>query len=1681
MATNNNNDSSNNSFVRSLLGLTPVGVAAYAGYKDLTTSNATKKIISSNNPISELGKKIGEDVLSKVKKKKVSREKLDLQNEDFLRNILSKADGITDLLKSVEDKNAVLQSLSLALDDPAMGIEDDARVTLKSQIQQAALGSTTDGEKIVRDILTALKDSGTTSIKARFSQNMQVFSEVGKSLTTPISDIPLRGVAYNPIPATALGKRNLDYINQLQAALGKRFSVKAATYQESGERFSVLQVFEKKKEGDRFRGSVPLEGSMYRAGGSGRTTYALPKGVMDLREASDLLSGRKVQPGKKRTLPVSSPHSFFQSEFLRRAQSGYVDFADYNAWQSSYMTYVDRIGSDKSAYGEHVRSQARTQTNAMAFSNIEALGTVKNQQEAIAKLASTLPHVFNAGIANKRLLSRSEEGLMGNLGLKKGSLFERLQDLWGASIDRKVLPITMREHQLLGRSGAFVGGSTDLGNTGFKVGSVLSNIEEVMSKQKMSFIDAARSVDPLADMVSGGLATPVLIDVRGDSKLSTGTASSGMAFTGKKRTTRNPMNLGILDPKAHGYLQSDLLDRIIKAGDKGITLSGDDLKTASYIGETSSGSRFLSFSDSTKEVFLKMAEVTEDAVGGGSKKIISISGYEDVEQDMFKVFSMTHKGNVQLIDDTLSVFEGDSKDFVESLLKTKGIDKSDLIVTGSDMLGKGGFGLMYQIGQSTRLLSDGKVSLKDLQSRADLISSKGSKFGNAFKGEADESLRAIGSYAQAALELMTEKNIPADQIGMVLSGAYYGVEGTTSKKGKYGLERATLLDLGSRVLQGKGTAEFERGIKSGTVLSYDIQALGPSQGDWGKARAGIEPRFAKTLQERLLGMGLGVDESSSIVSKIYQNKIGIGEHYSLASQLLDMTSSTSGTRTALDYLSNSSTKKVGYSEFLTEMLNSKDGNLSSLMDSTPGGMLLNLDDAPSPIRNAAKKVFGQTEVYFPGQEAMEAAKGTVIKGANGFTTKVDSELGQILNSFQERLSVSDPDYSYEDSFREWRGRSDKFFLGVFDQLHAGKIKGGISPTVALYDLTQGTNFGSNGKMLQRAREVFFASKGQSVFQTAESFATQIMEMKENSPTEELSWKARQFFTAMESDKVSKWKGLVGIGGRHPIMTSGSVFVEQSFRHLGEISSLGGEDDFFKRISGSEPGKKILEKAFGRSNISSFAEVSKFGKKEQITFFDEFVKNIESFSTGQSSDKAFYPTLKTTQGDIGIGVQAFADMDGDHTFRFLLDKDSGERLMGEMRKRGDVLALEDFQQRSFFNAVNRETKGALENVATKLMGQGGISVQDRIYQDTLKEINLSINTGSLDVSLRGIHDAVLMYEPDPKKKAMARAVLGNIQENFILKSKKLPVLTDYPERIQDVSKRIMSGVDFQNNMDDFTSLMREIYENQKISTTGITIDQSLEVIDSADSVLKDQFERFKKMQGMNESFMYHLDDFLGTVSSSARSAIENNTNLGGTKGQLSALLEYDPEEAMRSIKGSKTLNSQGLTAFAERPKAKQVATTTSTLLSNIRANIGLADARMTKYGVAGVGASVLAMALLNNNVDSEPMSMIEENVDASVMDNIRNGNVFEEDVTIDPQSLLSTDSGYPQNIMEAKSMYANRPNSYQIRGNVSTGTGLSNFSSYFSQLTGGQGKGIISINDNRMPITQNYVDRLLGEY
>lgn len=1670
--------------LRTAIGISPLFAAAYMGSLKIKSNEAINLPIGKSTPIQELGRKIGATAKTVSTKQKEELDRIVKQTRESIRISLGKADGIKDLMKNTEQRNGLLQALAVTLDDPALGLDADKRMMMKSQLLEASNIGTNDHEKLVSDVLRAVEDSADHNVIQRYSQLRNDFRDVGSQLHAPTMAIPKSGVSFTQIPHTSLPSSERNYVQQIQSSLGSGYNVQVQQYTEAGADTRVAQVFERKANGDVFKTNIPLTNTGYfRSGQSARTLYSTHKGMIPFDRAAALAERRAS--GAELRAAIEPTSSFFVNEFSKRAQRGFVDFTDWNSFMTGHMTNVDRIAGTGDSFASHVRFQAEIKGNTVGLYNLGNVGK-DQQRKALAQIGSRFPGILDPGVGAKRLMNRSDEGLTATLGFQEGSFLHTLQNVYGfqmqsgQAINRATVPLTMREHQVVGRPAMFAGPSYKIGNTGLTGGSMFNAAEEAVRTEPKYMLNAKgdrhealrsalRDISPFGEHTSGGLGAVTLIDVKG--RVQQGLGGTGMSFTGKAQMIETPHQFAFLDPMTHGYQESDIAKRLRMAGPDGITLTADELRKGAYLGETSGGQKFLPFNERMKSMHLQLAEVTEDRVAGGDRRTISVVAKAKSEMDSFKVFSLSDKSNVQVTNDVIGQFDPNVQGAIRNTLGHFGIEEASVFGMSSDMFGKGQVGFINQIAGGTRLVTRGGVSYADLQARAQKIAMGNNHVLEMF-GNANQSTeyKALAHYAQGAMELMHAKGVGAEHIGMVMTGVYHGAENNSAKNG---LQKESMKVLANMLWHNQPAKLklFNEAIETGVAFGTDVMQLGESVNGYGRGRAGVEPRFAKTLQERLMGFGMDMNAAAEVTSGVYKNKIGLGKHFQLASQLLDMDAYLSGATTAGDYLSHGEKTRLTLKELTENMVKhgGKEGSLSNYLKTVKGGVVLDLDSGSPAISQAAKKAFSQGEIFLPGAEAFEASKGTLIKQADGRAASIEGQLGNTMNSLGERLMAmqAKPEGALA-SLNEWKDKARGLFLSTYDQLSAGKIKGGTSPTALGYDLTHGTLM--RPETLERARDVFFKSRGQSVFQTAEGFASQLSDMRGATDTGDLARKARMFFTSMETGKQgSRYLGIAGAGGRHPMMTTGNVFMTQTFRHLEEVSALGGNDVFFQKIKASDVGRKILHDAFKTHDIQSFGDVAKMGKSQQKTFFKSMVENIQHFTSGQSSDLLYVPSLKTSHGDLGIGVQAFMDNDGDHALHFLFDSPSANKVMKQMRTSGDAIALHDFKVRAAFNEMSGQTKGALGDMARRLTTSG--SLEERLAQDIQKEVGLSMSTGPLDVNLRGIHEAFLAHETDPLQKAYGRLLLGNLQENFVIKSKKLSVFQPVADELIKASEQLMS----KGDIGPMRSFLYSIFGEQDIAKGGMRIKGQISM-EGGDAALQEQFSKY--FGGSNFESSYHLDDFLTRAEAHAKSAIAGGTNGNSTKGQWAASYHADQRAAFMEIAGGRGFNTASMEGF----QGASVGARTETAVSAMRQGLSKIDSRMTGTLAVGALAAAAMTGMMTGGVSPDPIIMPGENPSGAVLSGLASGKLFNrQDPQVSPEQMVAPGNQYgtmaPINTGET---YATRPNSYQIRGEVSSGSGLSTFNSYFSQLTGGAGRGVLSINDQRRPITRNYIDRMIGE-
>jgi hypothetical protein len=1636
------------SLLRTAVGVSPLIAAAYMSGNAFKANAAINIPVASSDPIKTLERKIANEAKAIGTKDKAAREKASAALVERFQKELQSSDTLKKVFADADQKNSLIHSLMLMIDDPGLGLAENARSTLKTKLFE--MNNTGMNENAaVEDITKILKTvAQNPDVVEKWTHLRSQYSDIGTQLRPAMQAIPSQGAAYNIIP-TNLSRLQQGYVGQLQRGLGKGFDVEAVSYKEvTGEGSSVARIYEKVGGSRRFRGTVPLSDTLYRQGESGRTLRTMPKGVLDFGQIH-----------KNPTAPLGRAYRTTQSHFVqdivKRARAGHVDWSDAMEYQRQFLANVSR-GAGTATYGQrHVLNQSLLGARRLALVNIEGVPE-SELGKTYARMATGYNGLFDAGMSAKSQLYRSSQGMMGNVNFARGSLHDIAQQNFGWMdegtnvIDRSFMPLTAREYQQSGRIDYFTGGFERRGNLIY--GSVLNALESTGEP-----LGKAAGALGAGRHATGTLGAAVMFDLGG--KLSkSGIAGEGMSFTGRSRQVVRQLQKTILNPEGQ-HMSSEALDRIVKGGAAGATFTRDELRAGVYLGEGAAGKINLPWNEGTHSLNVRLNDATTAQIGKNTKKELSFAIDQVQEMTSFKGFSPNIKGNVEVTDDILRWETKPVGDMWRSFAQRKNLDLSSMIRSDSKMLKKGHMNMLNQITGGAMVVTNGELSIDAMRIAASSLASGGGPILGVAKGTS-RNQRTLGAYTQAIMTQLHARGVGAQDIGLVVSGVYWGAEG----QGKHGLPKTAIAKFAKGLFGDKASYRaFMETIAMRQAIGYEMIAKGESSGEWGRARLGVDHRFARTLQERLmLDVGMDADNAANVTSRVLSNKVGLAQHYRSAMELSTMVDYAKGGTTALNYMT-SKAERLSFDDLITKgMLH--EGGLTKYLEQSQHGVVVDFSNAKQSVKAAMK----HSELYLPGKEMFEAMKGTVLKTQEGHK-ELSGPFGELIHSLQGRLLAHQNDTgALRTSMAEWQENLVKMFASTTKSVYAGKIKGAMAPTAKGFDLSAGFGVGNEAQRI-RAGEVTLKSRSPVGFLEGTGFMSHLHDARGTLSDKELAVRAQRFFTSMEHGKAkNSYVGLSGAFTREPQLATGNVQLGQIFRDLREVTALGGKDTTFDVIKGSEVGRRLLTQHFEGQMPNSFAD-PRMRTRQAHGFFQDLVKNISSFSSGENSGGIWFPMMKDKGGNaIGAWTQAIGDVDGDHAGTIFFDQKTASSIHKATRGQVDAMAAREFRGRQIYNSFEGQIKGAINSMIDPTLK---MSAAQQATEDIMKEVNLSLGTGRIDTALRPAHEALWRYEGDALNKHVGRTFLGAIQEHLVIKSKNLAKYSDMPSQIEASFRRwTQHGTD--EAFQETRSLLHNIFKGQDIATKGISL--SAVELQTEDDALKQMWA--KTYGSYNEARTFNLDDILNTLHGSIKKSVAAGTNVNLTQGQLAGAFSDDPVEVMNSLRASGVFGD-----FV--PSGQQAVADASNTLSAVQRMGSKMDSHMTGKLALGALASAGVFGMLGGGMSPEPIIMPGEQTSGAVMGGIASGNLFNRrDADVSPEQMVAPGNQYDRMApINTGTAYAARPNSYQIRGEVGTGSGLASFSSYFNQLTGGTGRGVITINDQRRPITRNYVDRLLGEY
>jgi hypothetical protein len=368
-----------------------------------------------------------------------------------------------------------------------------------------------------------------------------------------------------------------------------------------------------------------------------------------------------------------------------------------------------------------------------------------------------------------------------------------------------------------------------------------------------------------------------------------------------------------------------------------------------------------------------------------------------------------------------------------------------------------------------------------------------------------------------------------------------------------------------------------------------------------------------------------------------------------------------------------------------------------------------------------------------------------------------------------------------------------------------------------------------------------------------------------------------------------------------------------------------------------------------------------------------------------------------------------------------------------------------------------SKNSLKELQARNVIPGTDEIQrqyETIMQDVQKESAQKTATGQLDVRLNNLRMSAMdlaLQEGDSdlgKRVTRLTGMLAAVQEHTLLKSKKVPLYFPFAEYLGDAVNTAMNT----DNVDPLESVLRNnIFGAWKgsirVGDTTINIDEDLATLR--------QVVAHAKSAGWGED-----------VSAGALAAKLSSRNIDVAREALDSI------EAGAGITGSYVRGFAGDTADSLFATAHDFGSRVSKAASSLNMGHG------TTVGL-GLMAAGVGLSIFGSSYSSQPLTSVYDRPRPEIAGSIRDQSALQPS----SQSLSTPGNAYammPRGINE-RATYIGQQNAFQVRGTVNNRADVDNVMSVLRLGPLGSGHVTVGLNDNRRPITQNYVDRMLGAY
>lgn len=611
-----------------------------------------------------------------------------------------------------------------------------------------------------------------------------------------------------------------------------------------------------------------------------------------------------------------------------------------------------------------------------------------------------------------------------------------------------------------------------------------------------------------------------------------------------------------------------------------------------------------------------------------------------------------------------------------------------------------------------------------------------------------------------------------------------------------------------------------------------------------------------------------------------------------------------------------------------------------------------------------------------------------------------------------------------------------------------------------------------------------------------------------------------------------FRGFTGINVRNPDLGPGHINFSSGYRNLQEIKfDANGNvigDEFFDAFARTKKGQEsiaALHHQFGvlvgekNLKIESFQDIARLKQldenviivppqQQSVTDAGEIIidpkkqlksitretqnKSIDNFFAnlshvamneldGEGGGRSIFPSFLTEvhygkekfRLDFALSGAMLADADGDINNLFITSKKMIDKL-GQTRVNefNQLIAdqLAHTYQVQFYKQMSDQ---GMKEYGKALRNGMDMTGEMKIVQDILKEHG-GKNIGPLDVTFGALRQGG-SHIGDSRGVNSLLSALVSVQEAGNIKGKKLDMYYAFEEKLnQQLRALIESEGGTKEELSTF--LKKSIFAGQEQTINMAAAGQGR--IDT--TAIFDEDIKNMVSKSFSDTKILTVDEMVESLVSSAKIAKSRNLIEAETVSRTGRLLSDTPSELRKmlynTIPGQMATGAFDTFDMGMDRRANQLMDMADDVLRNT------SSMRKSLSGPLALGAlgSMAASALIGyEGYSPEPMLMPGEISDYGVGNAIRNQSIYDNmSQGPSPEELIARQNNAmmdrPINDSYTRAEVAS---AYSIHGEaVNAGHGQAMMQN--TVMRGGRGHMII--NDTRLPITRNYINRLLGE-